>query len=408
LLFLISDPYSINNHCLKEFRHPHVYASKKYFLGYEAMMIPYEFEIKEMLQSAGIPVENSCLLGGALENVMPCLQGLTPPLIVKAQVRGWGRGKAGLIKSAGSVDEAIKISEEMLSWKFQGEKIRYVMVSEKKTILREMYVSLMVSTAPQGYLLLASRYGGMDVEELVRLPEGLLRIFIDPFEGLRDYMARKVANYLEIPYGATSIFLNGLWRVFKDYNFTLLEINPLALTEDGVLALDRKGIIDDDALGDERLSDIAKRYFSELDALSYAAISRGFTAVRLDGNIAVIGNGAGLTMATLDAVSDCGGKPGFFLDLGGGAEMERVKEALKLVLSQEHISRVLINILGGITRCDEVARGVVGALKEVRGREAKVVVRLSGFMEEEGRRILQEAGILPYQSLEEAVAEVVR
>ncbi|AJB42803.1 succinyl-CoA synthetase, beta subunit [Thermofilum adornatum 1505] len=378
------------------------------FFNHKLSMILYEFEIKEILESIGLPVEKSCLLYDPIEGTERCLEDLSPPLIVKAQVRGWGRGKAGLVKTANSIDEALKISREFLSRDFRGEKIRYVMVSEKKAVQREMYLSFMVSSLPPGYLLLASKYGGVDVEDLARKPGGLLRIFIDPFEDLRDYMVRRVASYLELPYNHVADMIYSLWKVFRDYNFTLLEINPLALTDQGILALDRKGIIDDDSLGDKKLAGIAQRYYSELDALGRTAVERGFAAVKLDGNIAVIGNGAGLTMATLDAVNDAGGKPGFFLDLGGGAEMERVKEAVKLVLGQSHIDRVLINILGGITRCDEVARGVVEALRETGNRNVKIVVRLSGFMEEEGRRILLDAGIKPYDSLEDAVVEVVK
>ena len=221
-------------------------------------------------------------------------------------------------------------------------------------------------------------------------------------------MVRRVTSYLNLPHDVTANILHTLWRIFREYNFILLEINPLALTSDGVLALDRKGIIDDDSLSDKRLVNVVERYYSELDSLGRTAIEKGFAAVKLEGNIAVIGNGAGLTMATVDAVNNGGGRVGIFLDLGGGAERERVKEALKLVLSQENIDKVLINILGGITRCDEVAQGVVEAIQEHGNKDVKIVIRLSGFMEEKGRKILQNIGIKPYDTLEEAIMEVVR
>lgn len=371
-------------------------------------MIPYEFEVKDIFEKFQVPVEKSCLLTHeALKDSLGCIKGLRTPLIVKAQVRGWGRGKAGLVKSAENPEEALKVAQEFFLREFNGEKIRYVLVSEKKRILREMYLSFMVSSSPPGFLLLASKHGGVDVEELSKTPGGLLKIFIDPFEGLRDYMVRTVAGYLGVPQEHIEKILKSLWQIFREYNFTLLEVNPLALTEDGVLALDRKGVIDDDASRKSSLTGIFARYFSELDELSLSAFQKGFSVVKLDGDTAVVGNGAGLTMATLDAVLEAGARPGLFLDLGGGADAERVREALLLVLKQQNISKILLNILGGITRCDEVARGVVQALSSAKPSSVKVAVRLSGFMEDEGRRILREAGLSAFDSLEEAVASLL-
>ncbi|PLJ77755.1 ATP-grasp domain-containing protein [Infirmifilum sp. SLHALR2] len=371
-------------------------------------MIPYEFEVKELIRRSGILVEPHCVVDKSKpESLSDCLSSIDPPYVVKAQVRGWGRAKAGLVKFVDSREEAERAVLELMSRAFGGSSVRYVIVSERMNVQKELYLSMMVDYTPPYLLLLASRSGGIDVETQA-LASGVLKVRINPFEGVREYMARRVAKFLELPVDETHRILEGMYSAVWEYNLHLLELNPLALTDDGIVALDAKAIVDDDALDlNPRLSEIRARYESELSLEENTARKMGFSLILLDGDIAVIGNGAGLTMATMDAVAALGGRPGVFLDLGGGASAERVKTALMLVLSRANIKRVIVNILGGITRCDEVARGAVDALRESGRGDVKVVFRLSGFMEDEGRKILEEQGIRAFRDFEEAVRQVV-
>ena len=368
-------------------------------------MILYEFEAKRILEEFSIPTEASVLVGeGDAGRVRELASRVPGPYVVKAQLRQWGRGKAGLVRFADTLGEVEELARALLGTEWGGERVRYVMVSERVRVLRELYVSMMVGGNPPGVLLLASGAGGAEVEERAR--GGVLAIRIDPAEGLRDYMVRRVAKHLGLQPDQLAPLLKGMYRALWEYSLLLLELNPLAVTDRGLVAIDRKAVADEDS-GNPKLSEFLSRYESELGDLQREARRWGFAAVPLDGDVAVVGNGAGLTMATLDAVADAGGRPGLFLDLGGGASAERVKAALKLALSQPWVRKVLVNVLGGITKCDEVARGLVEALREAGRPGVKVVVRLSGFMEEEGRRILEEAGLKPCGTLEEAVREVV-
>ncbi len=372
-------------------------------------MIPYEFEVKEIIKSRGVPVEPYCIVASNSNTTLEeCLSEISPPYVVKAQVRGWGRAKAGLVKFAEDREEARREVTELFARTFDGAPIRYVMISKRLRILRELYLSVMLNYAPPYILLLASRSGGVEVEEQASR-SGVLRIKIDPFEGVRDYMVRYVSRFLDVPLELLREILEGMYSAIWEYNFHLLELNPLAVTESGIVALDAKAIVDDDALEQNpRLGEMKSRYESELTREEALARKMGFSVVPLSGDTAVIGNGAGLTMATLDALVSLGGNPGLFLDLGGGASADRVKTAMSLVLGKPNIKRVLVNILGGITRCDEVARGVVEALKESGRSDVKIVFRLSGFKEEEGRKILEEYGINAFRNFEDAVREVVR
>lgn len=372
-------------------------------------MIPFEFEIKGIISSRGIPVEPHCIVSREKpEQVEECLNKIDPPYVVKAQVRGWGRAKAGLVNFAGDKEEARRLIRDFFNRSFEGKPVRYVVVSKRVRVERELYLSMMIDYVSAGILLLAAREGGVDVESLASSGT-LLRIRIDPYEGLRDYMVRRVSSFLKLPLEPLQKILLSMYSILWEYNLHLLELNPLAVTEEGVFALDSKAIVDDDALDrNPLLAEIRSRYISELDPEEVIAKNSGFSLVLLDGDTAVIGNGAGLTMATLDAVVSAGATPGLFLDLGGGASAERVKTALTLVLEKPRIKRVLVNVLGGITRCDEVARGAVEALRNSGRRDVKVVFRLSGFKEDEGRKTLAEVGILAYRDFEDAVREVVR
>jgi len=252
--------------------------------------------------------------------------------------------------------------------------------------------------------------GGVEIEDLARKhPEKILRIPVDPFTGYSSYMARQALGFLGLPWDKLSLLDNvmrAMYRIMTDYDAELVEFNPLAYTCDRrLVALDAKIIVDDNSLF--RHPDLQPLYGR--DASSYEKIAKqlDFNYVELDGDIGVISNGAGLTMATMDAILHYGGKPANFLDIGGGATRERVKEAVKLVLSHPRVKAVLVNIFGGITRCDEVAAGIVEALKETEVAKP-IVVRMLGTNEEEGRRILGEHGISAYTEMDEAVLKVIQ
>ena len=255
---------------------------------------------------------------------------------------------------------------------------------------------------------MASPFGGVEVEEIHKQrPQSLLKIAIDPIVGLRDYMVRRVIKHLGLSLEQGEV-IRRLYRVFIDYGCELLEINPLAVTEEGVFAVDRRMIVDESFAGTSPL--LAKywnNYISELSKEERIGVEQRFSYVKLDGDIGVMGNGAGLTMATMDLIRHLGGKPGVFLDIGGGASAERVSMALSLMLRDKDVNAILVNILGGITRCDEVARGIVNALERYRGKEKKIVVRLSGLNEEEGRRILAGRGVKVFVDPLDAIKEVV-
>uniref|UniRef100_A0A7C4FAZ9 Succinate--CoA ligase subunit beta n=1 Tax=Thermofilum pendens TaxID=2269 RepID=A0A7C4FAZ9_THEPE len=373
-------------------------------------MILYEFEVKSILEKLGVPVEPSCVVSSKNDSsLLPCLKTIGPPFMVKAQVRGWGRGKRGLIIPAETEDDAVQAVKELFSSSYEGQQVRYVMVSRKVQVLKEYYLALMLDADAQSILLLASREGGIDVEELAQQPGGLLLQPVDPLVGLRGYMVRRVANYLGLETSEVSRILNAMYTAFWKYNMILLELNPLALTEGGLIAIDRKAVIDDDALQfNSDLAEFTVRFQEELSEVQRVSLREGFAVVEVGGGeLAVVGNGAGLTMATMDYVEQAGGRPGLFLDLGGGASAERVEKALLLVMSLGKYNKVLLNILGGITRCDEVARGILRALDKSGGGHVKIVVRLSGFMEKEARNLLESRGIRVFRTLEEAAKEVV-
>lgn len=363
-----------------------------------------------MLEKLGVPVEPSCVVSSPDDSSLSsCLKAIGPPFVVKAQVRGWGRGKRGLVIPAENEGDAVRAVKELFSASYDGQPIRYVMVSKRVQVLREYYLALMLDADAQRILLLASREGGVDVETLAQRPGGLLLQPIDPLVGLRGYMARRVASYLGVEVPEVGRILSAMYTAFWRYNMILLELNPLALTDKGLVAIDRKAIVDDDALQlNDDLRGFASRYEEELSEIQRVSVKEGFAVVELgEGGVAVVGNGAGLTMATMDYVEQVGGRPGLFLDLGGGASSERVEKALSLIMSLGKYDRILLNILGGITRCDEVARGILQALEKTSNRHLKISVRLSGFKEEEARSLLESRGIRAFQTLEEAVKEVI-
>jgi len=370
----------------------------------------YEYEGKEIARRYVVETPRG-ILASSIEDVARALRELgVGTVVLKSQVLVGGRGLAGGVKKASGLDEAIAKARELFSMSIKGEKVEKLLVEEAVCIGRELYLSLTVDRASRRLLYLVSGMGGVEIEDLARKhPEKILRIPVDPFTGYSSYMARQALGFLGLPWDKLSLLDNvmrAMYRIMIDHDAELVEFNPLAYTCDGrLVALDAKIIIDDNSLF--RHPDLQPLYGR--DASSYERIAKqlDFNYVELDGDIGVISNGAGLTMATMDAILHYGGKPANFLDIGGGATRERVKEAVKLVLSHPRVKAVLVNIFGGITRCDEVAVGIVEALKEAEVAKP-IVVRMLGTNEEEGRRILSEHGINAYTEMDEAVLKVIQ
>ncbi|MDT7889678.1 MAG: ADP-forming succinate--CoA ligase subunit beta [Desulfurococcales archaeon] len=372
----------------------------------------YEFEGKEIFSRYGIRIPRGVVISSP-EEISEAIKKIGLPAILKAQVLVGGRGKAGGIRIANSADEASGIAREMLSSEIRGVRVRRLLVEEAVKIAREIYLSITIDRGARKYVILGSLEGGIDIEEIAaRKPESIVRIYIDPLIGLRNYHVRALSNSMgfsgELASKLGSIVI-GLYRIMIDYDADLVEINPLALTENhDLVALDAKITIDDNALyRHPDLASLLEKDPRDMDEDEVVARKHGFSYVKLDGDIGIMGNGAGLTMASMDLVKLYGGKPASFLDIGGGASRERVKAALGILLKRRDIKSIFINIYGGITRCDEVAMGIVEAMKEA-GSDKKIFVRLVGTREEEGRKILVENGIKYFTDDSEAAIEAVR
>jgi succinyl-CoA synthetase beta subunit len=335
------------------------------------------------------------------------------PFAVKAQVLVAGRGKAGGILFANSVEEGEKAAEKILNMQIKGIPVKSVWIEEKIQVKKELYFGITTDRFNQGYIAIASGVGGIEIEEVAsKTPEKVVKSPIDPRLGLPAFQTRQIAK--KIGYSGPQI--SELGRIFErlyatcvDYDAELIEMNPLAETSDGkFMATDARIIIDDNALF--RHPEYKKKLLegeSDLCPQELEAMENDLAYVKLDGNIGVIGNGAGLVMATLDTIQYYGGKPADFLDVGGGAPSEKIALALKIVLSDPKVRALFINILGGITRCDEVARGILEAKQKV-GVTKPMVIRLVGTNEEEGKRILTDAGIHVLESMDEAAQRAVQ
>jgi len=373
----------------------------------------YEHEAKTIFQKYEIPTpRGEVATSPALAKDVTARLGV--PVAIKGQVLVSGRGKAGGILFANSPQEAETVARKLLGAEIKGVKVKEVLVEEKIVAKKkELYFGITTDRAKCSYVAIASSEGGMDIEEVAATtPEKIVKVFIDPTYGFRSYHAYQIAGKLGYVGSQmrdlATVFLK-LYKIAMDYDAELIEINPLIETVEGkFVAADSRVLIDDNAL--YRHQEYQKRITAgeetELSAQEIAAQKAGLAYVKLDGNIGIIGNGAGLVMATLDAVQFYGGKPSNFLDVGGGASADMMASALNVVLSDPKVEVVFINILGGITRCDEVAKGIIEAKKRV-GFTKPIVIRLVGTNEEEGRRILSEAGIHFLDSMEEAAMKSV-
>lgn len=338
--------------------------------------------------------------------------------VVKAQIHAGGRGKAGGVKLAKNHQEAREFAEAMLGKKLvtpqtgpEGKKVKKVLIEEGCQIARELYLGIVVDRGTQRVVVMASSEGGVEIEEVaVRSPEKILKEYVDPAVGLQAFQARKLAFGLNIDKSIVNKavkFMTGLYRAFVDSDASMAEINPLVITKDGnIIALDAKMGFDDNGLF--RHKDIHDmRDLDEEDPKEVEASRHSLNYVALDGNIGCMVNGAGLAMATMDIIKLYGGMPANFLDVGGGANKDQVTAAFKILMSDEKVRAVLINIFGGIMRCDIIAEGVIAAAKEV-GIKVPLVVRLQGTNVDLGRKILSESGlnIITAENMDEAAEKV--
>ncbi|MEM4713084.1 MAG: ADP-forming succinate--CoA ligase subunit beta [Candidatus Bathyarchaeia archaeon] len=368
-----------------------------------------EYEAKRILAKYGIPIPRGGLAANIAE-AREIAQTLKPPLVVKAQVPVAGRGKAGGILFAESVDDVEKAVNKLFNMQIRGIPVRSVWIEEKVNAKRELYFGMTVDRLNKTYVMIGSTEGGMEIEEVAeKAPQKILKFPVDPLYGFRLYHARQMAKRMGYSGNQLSAIANifyNLYRAGVDYDAELIEMNPLAEAPEGnFVAMDARIIVDDNALF--RHPEFKERPLEgEFSPQEVEAAKNDLAYVKLDGDIGVIGNGAGLVMATLDAIQLYGGKPANFLDVGGGAPSEKIAAALRIVLSDSNVKALFINILGGITRCDEVARGILKA-REKLGIEKPMVIRLVGTNEEEGKRILTEAGIQVLDSMEEAARQVV-
>jgi len=370
----------------------------------------YEYEAREIFSKYGIPVPRGFLVR-ELNEAYRVLKEVSFPVVIKAQILVARRAKLGGVRFANDVEDALSIIKEILGRELNGLKVREILVVEKVDVIRELYVGFVIDRTSRGIAFIASRYGGIELEDLAKeRPESVIKYGIDVLTGFRDYIARNTAYKLGLKGESIKDFIKiirSLYKLFIDYECELAEINPLALTPDNrLLALDTKMIVDDNALY-RHPELISKGELRTLSRDEVKAKEYGFDYIELEGDIGIIGNGAGLTMATMDLVHLYGGKPADFLDIGGGARADRVKEALKILLKNRRVKVILINILGGITRCDEVASGIIRALEETRISKP-LIVRLTGTEEKRGRDILRVHNIQVFDSLEEAAKEAVR
>ena len=367
----------------------------------------FEYQAKEIFAKHGVPVLDAAVVH-APEDARLAAERLGGQVVVKAQVKTGGRGKAGGIKVAADPDEAAKLAEQILGMDIKGHVVRTVMLAVTADIAQEFYVSYLLDRANRGYLAMASVEGGMDIEEVAATkPEALAKIPVDPLIGVDAQIARTIAQAAAFPPNLQDQIvdvLGKLWKVFTAEDATLVEVNPLVVTADGqIVALDAKVTIDDNA--DFRHAELFAAYSDRhaVDPLEARAVEMGLNYVKLDGEVGIIGNGAGLVMSTLDVVAYAGAdlpggrqvKPANFLDIGGGASAEVMANGLEIVLSDPAVLSVFVNVFGGITACDEVANGIVHAIQMLQGRgetiDKPMVVRLDGNNAELGRRILSGA-----------------
>lgn len=351
----------------------------------------YEYQAKQIFKEHGIKIPRGSL-AESLGEVRRVAEELGGKVVLKAQVLVGGRGKAGGIKKAMNVDSAVEIAEKMLGSSLKGEIVRKIYLEELLEIKEEWYLSIALDRVEKCFSLIFSTAGGIDIEEIAqKFPEKIVKVKINPRWGLWDYQIRDILSGAKIRndlWKEMAGIIRALYEIMMKYEAELVEINPLVLTPKGLIAADAKISIDENALFRHRELEDLREYVG-VDEVEKMAIKAGLNYVRLDGNVGVIANGAGMAMATMDLIYLEGGKPANFLDIGGGAGAEIVKKAFEVLSADKNVKVVFMNIFGGITRCDEVALGIVKAFREINPK-IPVILRLSGTNEEEGRKIIEE------------------
>jgi len=379
----------------------------------------HEYQGKALLKEYGVPVPRGIVARTPEEAEAAAKELGTDVVVVKAQIHAGGRGKGGGVKIAKSPQEARQLAEQILGMMLvthqtgpEGREVKTLLIEEGLPIDREFYLGITLDRVTGRNVFMASAAGGMDIEKVAaETPELILKEAIDPSVGLRGFQARKLAFGLGIPndlVNQAAKFMLSLYEAYEKMDASLIEINPFLLTKDNrLIALDAKVNFDDNAMF--RHKDYAElRDLDEEEPLEIEASKYDLNYIKLDGNIGCMVNGAGLAMATMDIIKLAGGEPANFLDVGGGASQERVEQAFKILLADDNVKAVLINIFGGIVRCDMVANGVVAAAKNL-GVSIPIVARLEGTNVEEGRRVLHDSGIgiIPATTMGDAAEKVV-
>ncbi len=363
----------------------------------------HEYQAKQLFRKYNVRVPDGNV-AFSVEEAKKIASSLSDfPVVVKAQIHAGGRGKGGGVKLASSMQEVETLSREILGMTLVtrqtgpgGRQVKKLLIEAGQSIEKELYLGLLVDRATASVVIMASRDGGMDIEEVAAsTPERIIKVFVDPLMGIQGYQLRQVGFGLDLPSSAMKEFsslLSNLYQLFIANDCSMVEINPLILTpDDKVLALDAKVDFDSNAL--YRNKDLmALRDLDEEDPLEVEASEYNLNYINLDGNVGNIVNGAGLAMATMDIIKNAGATPANFMDVGGGASAEQVENALRIILADDKVKAVLINIFGGILRCDIFAQGVVDAARK-NGINIPVVVRMEGTNVDEGKKILADAGL---------------
>ncbi|MBN2635426.1 MAG: ADP-forming succinate--CoA ligase subunit beta [Prolixibacteraceae bacterium] len=369
----------------------------------------HEYQARNLFRKYGIPVPDGVVCH-SVDEVKEKVPDDGKKRVVKAQVHVGGRGKAGGVKLASSKDETVEMAKKILGMDIKGLTVKTVLIADAVDIEKEFYVGLINDRNNKSVTLMASAEGGVEIEEVAKVaPEKIIKLSIDPTLGLMDWQARKIALSLfrepkEIRMAAA--ILVKLYQLYVDTDASLAEINPLVLTTDKqVLAIDGKMNFDDNALF--RQPEVLKmREASEDEQKEIEANEKGLSYVKLDGNIGCMVNGAGLAMATMDMIKLYGGEPANFLDIGGSSNPQKVVDAMNILISDKNVTSVMINIFGGITRCDDVARGLVTALTELK-TEMPIVIRLSGTNSKEGLEIIKDFGLPTVSTMSEAAKKAI-
>ena len=369
----------------------------------------HEYQARNLFRKYGIPVPDGVVCQ-SVEEVQEKIPNDDKLRVIKAQVHVGGRGKAGGVKLAKTKAEAIEKAGQILGMDIKGLTVEKVLVAEAVDIVKEFYVGLINDRNSKSVILMASAEGGVEIEEVAKTsPEKIIKMSIDPTMGLMDWQARKIALQLmsdPLQIRQTASILAKLYKLYIETDASLAEINPLVLTPDKrVLALDGKMNFDDNALF-RQPEVLAMREVTPDEQKEIDASEKGLSYIKLDGNIGCMVNGAGLAMATMDMIKLYGGNPANFLDIGGSSNPQKVIDAMNILLSDTNVQVVMINIFGGITRCDDVARGLVAALKAIK-TDMPIVVRLSGTNSKEGLAIIKEFGLPTVSTMSEAAKKAI-